>query len=319
MGTRGLEIATQKTEILVAKGPRNINTFRLNIMGKEIIPKKDLKYLGVVFQKNLIFSRHIEYVTKKAAEKLAATSRLMPNVGGPGYWKRRILCGVVHSVLLYAAPVWREAVKRKQQLDKLISLQRKAMLRVASAYRTTSAKAVQLIAGFPPIDLMVAERCFLFKIGGRLAGNRRMAYARTLKKWQERWEMTEGKAEWTKRLIRRVDEWVTCKHRTTGYYFTQFLTGHGSFGTYTKRIGKTRSDECGSCGVEDSPEHMYATCRRWNVEREELKFKLGHLPSVEDVIPRMLESKSSWKTLYGYITEMEMEMEGERAELEANA
>lgn len=28
-----------------------------------------------------------------------------------------------------------------------------------------------------------------------------------------------------------------CRHRETDYALTQFFTGHGSFGTYTKRIG----------------------------------------------------------------------------------
>lgn len=66
--------------------------------------------------------------------------------------------GVIHSTILYAAPVWRSAIKVERNKQLLISCQRKTLLRVASAYRTVSAQAVQVIAGFPPIDLMVAER-----------------------------------------------------------------------------------------------------------------------------------------------------------------
>lgn len=85
----------------------------------------------------------------------------MPNVGGQSYHKRSgLLSGVIHSVLLYAAPAWREVIKVGTHRSKLIATQRKGLLRTASAYRTVSAEAVQVIVGFPPIDLMIAERCF---------------------------------------------------------------------------------------------------------------------------------------------------------------
>ncbi|XP_056642818.1 uncharacterized protein LOC130449163 [Diorhabda sublineata] len=128
----------------------------------------------------------MKHTVEKADKKIAQLRRLMPNVGGPGYCKRRVLCQVMHSVLLYAAPAWREAMKIHSYKERLMAAQRKGLLMVAAAYRTVSAEAVQVIAGFPPIDLMIAERCFLYKIGGRLAGNRRMARERTYKKWQER-------------------------------------------------------------------------------------------------------------------------------------
>lgn len=35
----------------------------------------------------------------------------------------------------------------------LVSIQRRALLRVASAYRTVSAEAVQVVTGVAPIDL----------------------------------------------------------------------------------------------------------------------------------------------------------------------
>jgi hypothetical protein len=34
----------------------------------------------------------------------------MPNIKGPGQWKRRLLATVVESQLLYAAPVWADTV-----------------------------------------------------------------------------------------------------------------------------------------------------------------------------------------------------------------
>ncbi|KAK9892272.1 hypothetical protein WA026_019074 [Henosepilachna vigintioctopunctata] len=64
-------------------------------------------------------------------------------------------------------------------------VQRRGLLRVDSAYRTVSAEAAQVIAGFPLFDLIVAEVCFLFTVRGRLPGNRRKSRKRKLGYWQD--------------------------------------------------------------------------------------------------------------------------------------
>lgn len=316
MRRRGLKIAPQKTEVLVAKGPKSVKSFGIMVEGVKIDAKPQLRYLGVVFRKDLSFSHHIDHIVEKALAKSAALGRIMPNIGGPAYYKRRLLSGVVHSVLLYAAPVWRDEIKKANQLRKMVAIQRKSLLRVASAYRTVSAEAVQVVAGFPPIDLMVAERCFLYKVGGRLAGNRRMARERTLKKWQERWERTEGKAQWTKKLIHEISPWIKCKHKSTSYFFTQFLTGHGSFSTFTHKIGKRADDQCHQCHSQDSPEHAFYECKRWKRERKKLVEAIGILPEVKELIPRMLGSKEYWDAVFHYVIEVMKRKEEEDRENE---
>lgn len=97
---------------------------------------------------------------------------------------------------------------------------------------------------------------------------------------------------------------IECPHRRTGYFFTQFLTGHGSFGTYTKRIKKTRDDLCYKCGVKDSPEHVLYYCKRWERERRELKEELGDIPKVDEVMKKMTQNRDCLEMLYKYITEI---------------
>lgn len=132
----------------------------------------------------MTFAAHTAYIVEKANRKVEAMRRLLPNVGGPSYGKRRILCGILHSVITYAAPVWRDVIRKGKYRDQLLSIQRRGLLRVISSYRTVSGVAAQVISGFPPIDLLIADRCFVFRVGSRLPGNRRMARRRTLSKWQ---------------------------------------------------------------------------------------------------------------------------------------
>jgi len=68
--------------------------------------------------------------------------RLMPNLGGPGGRRRRLYAGVVHSVMMYDAPVWaREVVKNRKIGERMWAVQRRIALRVMiSAYRTVSGR-----------------------------------------------------------------------------------------------------------------------------------------------------------------------------------
>ena len=60
-------------------------------------------YLGVWIDKDL-----------KMMQNVKKTARIMPNQDIPSSGKRRILVGVVHSVLMYEAPVWVDIVKVKK-------------------------------------------------------------------------------------------------------------------------------------------------------------------------------------------------------------
>ncbi|XP_045482748.1 uncharacterized protein LOC123686565 [Harmonia axyridis] len=182
--------------MVVLKGPRSASV-TVTIKGAEIKSDQHMDYLGVRFTRGGEFSGHIRAVTDRTRAKVETMRKLMPKIGGPGYVTRRILCSVMHGQLLYAATVWRDALKVQRNMQRMVSTQRLGLLRVASAYRTVSAEAVQVISGYPPIDLMVAKRCFLYTVGGRLPGNRRMARVRTIKKWQERWRREDRVAGWT--------------------------------------------------------------------------------------------------------------------------
>ena len=82
----------------------------------------------------------------------------MPNIGGPREAKRRLVASVVHSKLLYAAPVWADDLQNHAIQRKLFSAQRLFALRIVSAYRTASTSAVLVLASFPPIDLLAEEK-----------------------------------------------------------------------------------------------------------------------------------------------------------------
>ncbi|XP_035221780.1 uncharacterized protein LOC118194706 [Stegodyphus dumicola] len=61
---------------------------------------------------------------------------------------------VVERIILYAAAIWGTNIS-SQMRHSLLSIQRHQLLLICKAYRTTSTAALQIIAGTPPLDLLI--------------------------------------------------------------------------------------------------------------------------------------------------------------------
>ncbi|XP_047356423.1 uncharacterized protein LOC124951689 [Vespa velutina] len=95
---------------------------------------------------------HFEALIPKAEGILRSLMRLLPNLHGPGEKKRLLYGDVIHSVLLYGAPVWWRTVVEDTKIGRAVrSLQRKVAIRVCCAYRTVSVHAAMMIAGIIPL------------------------------------------------------------------------------------------------------------------------------------------------------------------------
>ncbi|KAJ8941510.1 hypothetical protein NQ314_010379 [Rhamnusium bicolor] len=291
-----LELAPQKTEAVILKGPSGA-----------------VKYLGITIDVRGSYGCHIINVAKKAENRAAGLMRIMPNIRGPSSGKREILCGVVHSTILYGAPIWCEALRIRRYRTMLEGVQRRMLLRVGSAYRTTSPVALQVITGVIPIDLMVEERRYLYEMAnGQELAIRKAAGGRVLNLWQRRWELNDEKGQWTKRLIPDLRPWVTYRHRRIDFYISQFLTGHGSFGTYTQRLGISENAFCVYCGEEDSPEHTVLYCHRWAPYRIAIYGELGFQLTAETLVAHMIEDKRQGNTIGNMIRTIMQDKEKER-------
>ena len=78
---------------------------------------------------------------------------------GPGVGVRRLYAGMVRSRLLYGAPIWAEdLMASRRSLLKVRRLHRTVAIRVMRGFRTISAAAATVLAGFPPFELQ-ALRC----------------------------------------------------------------------------------------------------------------------------------------------------------------
>ena len=311
MRRRGLQLATQKTELLYLTRRRIDTTIPMMVGTSELRPGGSLKYLGVTLDTRMTFSPHVLGAAKRATAKTAALARLMANTKGPRPSVRRLLMTVTHSMLLYGAEIWAGALRIEKYRKAMAAVQRRGALRIACAYRTVSAAAVLAIAGVVPIDLLALERKRVYEESAERGRERAATDARTetLTTWQTRWTDSD-KDKWTIRLIRDVRQWREGAGEVN-FYLTQFLSGHGYFRQYLHRMGKVSTPSCRYCDhIRDDAEHTFFECPRWTVARLRLEATTGEL-TPDNTVTVMLTDKDKWNDISRYVTNV---LQGKKAE-----
>lgn len=304
MESKSLTLALQKTEIVLLTTRRIDGGITMNVGDQPIATSHAVRYLGVMLDTKLTFWTHICKAADRAAKVVAQLSRLMANVGGPSPDKRKLLMRTAEAIMLYGAEVWAEALKLEKYRRRMEAVQRRGALRICSAYRTVSGSAAQIIAGVIPIDLLADERQRVYKRRGENAPRivKKEERERTLNTWQTRWDQ-EPKGRWTAKLISDIRAWMERKHGEVGYYLTQFLTGHGYFRSYLKKIGKSADAKCLYCQneEEDDVKHTFFVCGRWQHYRNDLVANIGQY-TPETLVAKMIETEANWEAISTFVT-----------------
>ena len=308
----GLELAIDKTEAIMFRRKYKDRIPEIRINGTNVVTKRAIKHLGVMVDDELSFKEHIKLAADKGSRVIQALSRLMPNIGGPKEPRRKLLVSVVHSVLLYGAPVWAQCMTyAKGSADRLLRVQRQAAIRSCCAYRTISLVAANIIAATPPIDLLARERQERYSNRGANKGDSRRT---TMERWRSRLETAET-GVWTRKLIADLDAWCGRKHGWVDFHLTQMFSGHGCLGEYLHRFGIRDSPRCVDCEAPtDNAEHVFFRCDRWYRQRGELEVQVGEPFEPETVVPIMLSSRAKWDAVSAFVGKIQQTREEEERE-----
>lgn len=289
-----LVLAPEKTEAIVMAGRRVLQPITFRLAGHTVTPGEKLKYLGVWLDPSRSFQLHVREVTDKASRAGSAIGRLLANTNGPRESRRRVLALVVTSIELYAASIWLRALNTQRASNLLDGCLRPMALRVISSYRTVSTEAAFVLARLPPPTLLARERA------ARYAGmDKEPARMQLILNWQARWSASTT-GLWTRRLIPHLEPWLERQHGELDFWVTQALSGHGCFRHYLCGKHRAATPDCPYCGSEDTAEHTIFACPRWFPERTACEVQIGPL-TVQDLVPTMLQSKTQWDTVAGFL------------------
>lgn len=125
MQTAGLELAEQKTVVMMANRKELSDNFCFRVGTAEIIPGKTLKYLGVTFDNQRLFMKHIEISTNKAIKVMAALSSIMTNKMKTSQKARKLYYLTMEAIVLYGAPIWSETAGKVFSTNALRRTQRR--------------------------------------------------------------------------------------------------------------------------------------------------------------------------------------------------
>lgn len=298
LSTAGLVLAEHKTEAVLVSSRKIRESMTVTVGTHNITSQKAIRYLGVIIDDRLSFGEHITQTSAKAARTCAALSRIMPNTGGASLPRRKLLTGVLSSMLLYAAPVWAEAMRFQCNRRRMGAVYRRGALRMACAYRTVSDDAAGVVAGALPIDLLAVERRKLWRERSNQSADAGETTRRRLRdeanvEWQRRWTGSL-KGRWTHRLIPELTPWISREAGEPNFYLSQLLTGHGCFRAYLYKKNLDTSPNCPACDVEEDVDHVFFVCPRFGRERAEAQESLGHPLTPESLVPAMLRGQREW-------------------------
>jgi len=304
----GLKISEAKTEAVLFSRRGLIGDPRIRVGDTEIIVGNRMKYLGVVVDSRLSFLPHIEHVVTKASSIQRMLGLLMPNLRGPSQARRRLYYNVIMSILLYGVPVWgREVLASPSKQRPLKEVQRLAAMRVICAYRTVSLDAAALLAGVPPIPLMIKARDNIYhridglkKEGevsvGAIREIKNEEYHRMRDDWETYLQRPGLSGMRTLEAVRpHFDSWLDRRFGGLSFRMTQLLTGHGCFSSYLYRIRRSITMACFHCDANvDSAEHTLTECSAWELERRELRGKIDGDITLVNVVGSIVESEEAW-------------------------
>jgi hypothetical protein len=250
----------------------------------------------------------LEDVTARAIRRMGALSRLMPRTSGPKEGKRRLLCAVAQSTVLYASKVWVGALKVERYRQMMDKVQRRMALSICGAYKTTATETASVLSSLIPLDLLAEERGRMKK--KPTENERALERETTINKWQTRWEQ-QTTSLWTHLIMPDIRPWVTRKYGSVSFRMTQMLSGHGCFVAYLHRIGRSETAGCWFCGGErDDAEHTLLVCERWKSDRAKYRKNTENW-TTSNLISIMLRSQEDWDAVQNMMEEIMKQKEEE--------
>lgn len=293
---RGLKFSCQKTQVITLKGGLKPG-YTVRFGNDLVTSRSPVKYLGVQVDYKRNFWDHLLETSEKSesmySRMRAATSA---NWGIAQKTSMVIYKAVFIPRLSYAVSFWETALLTGKAIKRLGSKQRRALLSVTGAYKSTSTEALQVAAGCLPLDLELRLQSVKEKVrlGKANFENIQEKHEELLQIWQERWDRSD-KGRWTYEWFPNVKEryWTPIE---LDHFSTQFITGHGDFNGKLHGFKLKASPLC-SCGDLETARHVLFSCPRTEKPRTILKMVICRQAAWTEDVKTLVESRTNFEAL----------------------
>lgn len=148
-----LKISPNKTEALIIGKDLSRRNPVIKLNNESIAIKNKIKYLGVIIDNKMNFIPHLHYLEEAITKFVINTKRLSTPYNRLSPTITRIwYITVTEAKLLYNIQNWFQFLNCKTR-SKLVSIQRKFLIRIINSYRSVSTDALHCLTGIPPIDI----------------------------------------------------------------------------------------------------------------------------------------------------------------------
>jgi hypothetical protein len=156
--------ASKITAVLFTKNLKFIEP-KIKLYNQELKLSNSFKYLGVIIDKRLNWKEHIFSVKTRAQQLTMQVMSFAKNKFGLNARSLEIIFkGAIIPILSYGSPLWIQHIDKYYIIKLLESIQRLNALRLCRAYKTVSKDALNIIANFMPIDLVMKQRAIEYFI-----------------------------------------------------------------------------------------------------------------------------------------------------------
>ena len=148
--------AAEKTELIhLTRTKKEQCQGQLTMSGKTITPSATAKLLGVTFDHELRWKEQVQQAVQKG-------TRVVTALGGQRQLRpeqmRQLYEACVTPVVDYASTVWYDPLRDKTHLRHLRTVQRTALIRIISAFRTVATSTLEVEAHVLPTHLRLRHR-----------------------------------------------------------------------------------------------------------------------------------------------------------------
>ncbi|KAF5199159.1 reverse transcriptase [Thalictrum thalictroides] len=307
-GQRGLKFSKEKSVMIPLKGGL-VPGFTAEFVDGRIRSVQESKYLGLHLSEGFNFHNHALKLLESSKDVFSRLKSIRKSKWGASSALSLILYKAVYIPrIMYGSKFWYPSINGAKDIAKLESAQRRVLMAVTGAYNTASTRALQVLAGTPPLHLHIQA---VIRTSNGMSKSDSEDILIT--QWQALWSGTT-KGRWTFEFLPNIRE-RTQIPITFDHYTAQMVTGHGDFNGKLHGFNLTEAPGC-SCGHEyESAEHVLYHCSIFEDLRTTLRESLERSGIAWPCSPSVFSSSSSsWSALEKFARNALIRKENSRTE-----